>query len=293
MKIALHGRKFSADCHAFIMQLMEVLTGYDVMLFVYAPFLTFLQKELQLSLPNARAFSDAQSLPKDIACFINIGGDGTFLESMALIHDSGIPTIGINLGKLGFLANISYNDIKDSISAILEGHYQIEERSLLQIISDTLPVSIYPYALNEAGIQRHNPAIIGVRVKLDNELLPTYWSDGLLVATPTGSTAYSMSVGGPIVMPEAKNFILAPIAPHNLNVRPLVIPDTATLEIAVSARKGNIFLTIDNQPEVEIPSGFQFIIRKAPFSLRFIRLNSNRFFTSLQEKLAWGIDKRN
>ena len=292
MKIALHGRKFNAGSQAFIAQLMEALAGHDIALFVYEPFLTFLQKELRLSIPNARAFSDAHSLPADTACFINIGGDGTFLESMALIHDSGIPAIGINLGRLGFLANVSFDNIKDSVGAILKGNYQLEERSLLQIMSGNLPADIYPYALNEVGIQRQKPAMIGVQVKLDNELLPTYWSDGLLVATPTGSTAYSMSVGGPIVMPEAKNLIIAPIAPHNLNVRPLIIHDTATLEITVFARKGNIFLTIDNQ-EVEIPSGFQFSVQKAPFLLRFIRLNNNSFFTSLQEKLAWGIDKRN
>ncbi len=292
MNIALHGRKFSSDCLPFVEQLMEALAACKTTLFVYEPFLRFLRSELQMTLPEVRSFSNDNTLPKDTACFFNIGGDGTFLESMALIRDSGIPTVGINLGKLGFLANVSYSDIKDSVRAIVERNYMLEERALLQVESDILPKHIYPYALNEIGIQRHHPAMIGVRVKVNSEELPTYWSDGLLVATPTGSTAYAMSVGGPIVMPNANNFIIAPISPHNLNVRPLVIPDNSVLELSVSARKGKAFFTIDNQ-EIEIPSGSRVIAQKAPFALRFIRLHGNSFFATLHEKLAWGTDKRN
>ena len=292
MKIALHGRKFDPDYRLFMAQLVEELSAFDVSLCIYEPLLSFMQNELHISLPMAHSFSSTEKLPNDTHCLINIGGDGTFLDSMSLIHDSGIPVVGVNLGRLGFLANVSFENITESIEAILTGKYTIEDRSILQIQADILPNDIYPYALNEVGIQHHTPSMISISVKINNEKLPTYWSDGLLVATPTGSTAYALSVGGPIMTPDAKNFIIAPIAPHNLNVRPMVIPDTAVLEISVFARKDNAFLTFDRQ-ELEVPSGTKLTVKKAPFSLRFIRLNGNSFFTTLHEKLAWGIDKRN
>ncbi|MDR3133173.1 MAG: NAD kinase [Prevotellaceae bacterium] len=290
MKIALYGRAFTTDLSAQVHSAITLLRARAVAFSIYRPFYDFLQQAYDLTIPDAVTFDGLP--PEGTACLVSIGGDGTLLGSLQHVRDSGIPVIGINQGRLGFLSAASLEAFPQVLEAILGKKYTIENRTLLAVKGAILPGTVYPYALNEIGIQRHSPAMIGVHVQLDGEKLPTYWSDGLLVATPTGSTAYSMSVGGPIVVPQSKSFIISPIAPHNLNVRSLVISDDTLLDITVETRDSNAFLTIDNQL-IEINSGARFTVGKAGFTLRIIRLHGSNFFNTMRDKLSWGRDNRN
>ena len=219
---------------------------------------------------------------------VSVGGDGTFLSSLRLVRDSGIPVLGVNLGRLGFL---SENRPEAALGAILSGDYRIEDRSVLKAEAG-LPADFWPYALNEITVSRKGAAMLGVDVAIDGVTLPTYWADGLIVATSSGSTAYSLSVGGPIVMPDSKVLIVSPIAPHNLNVRPLVIPDTSVLELSFRAREKTLDFTVDNRT-YEIDAGKRIRVSLAQFSLKRVRLKNSNFINALTGKLYWGEDLRN
>lgn len=225
--------------------------------------------------------------------FVSVGGDGTFLSSAAMIGSRGIPVLGVNLGRLGFL---SENTPDEVVGEVLAGKYTIEERTLLKAVfagagAESLE-DLYPYALNEITLHRAGPAMLGVDVSIDDNPLPTYWADGLLVATSSGSTAYSLSVGGPIVMPESKVLIVSPISPHNLNVRPLVVPDTSRISLSLRARDEKVFLTVDNR-SLEVPKGLRMEVSMAQFSLKRVRLYGSNFIKALTSKLFWGEDIRN
>lgn len=224
---------------------------------------------------------------------MSVGGDGTFLSSAALAGDSGVPVLGVNLGRLGFL---SENRPESVAEAILSGAYTIEDRALLDVslsrATGCVDIDSWPFALNETTVHRSGAAMLGVDVSLDGVLLPTYWADGLLVATSSGSTAYSLSVGGPIVVPESKVLIISPIASHNLNVRPLVVPDTSRIVLRLKARDSKVLLTLDNRT-VEIDPDMEISISMARFSLKRVRLNSSNFINALTGKLFWGEDIRN
>ena len=290
MKIALYGRGFTTNCSAQFNELIALLQARNVALSFYRPFYDFLQDACHLEVSSVETFETTP--PAETDCLLSIGGDGTFLRSLQHVRDSAIPVAGINFGRLGFLSAASFDDLPKTIDAILDKKYNIEERSLLEVKSDILPSDIFAYALNEVGVQRRSPAMISVHVQLNDDSLPTYWADGLLIATPTGSTAYSMSVGGPIMSPTTKSFVLSPIAPHNLNIRSLVISDDTVLSITAESRDDTVFLTIDNQL-IEIPSGTKIGIQKAPFNFHIIRLHGSNFFNTICEKLSWGKDSRN
>lgn len=227
-------------------------------------------------------------LREDTDWVLSIGGDGTFLSAATKVGEREIPILGINLGRIGFL---SENSPKDAIEKLLAGAYSIEERSLLKVEAPSVDIS-WPYALNEVGVLRKGAAVLGVDVKVDGVKLPTYWADGLLVATSSGSTAYSLSVGGPIVMPQAKVWILSPVAPHNLNMRPLVIPDGSSLQLSFSAREDSLRLSLDNRYYL-LDAGAKIQVSKAPFMLKRVRLDGSNFFGALTDKLHWGDDLRN
>lgn len=236
---------------------------------------------------------DGGSLREETDLVLSVGGDGTFLSVAMLVADLGVPVVGVNLGRLGFL---SENRPEDVAQAILSQDYTIEERSLLKA-SLSAPcgnpsIDGWPYALNEVAVHRSGAAMLGVDVCLDGKWLPTYWADGLIVSTSSGSTAYSLSVGGPIVLPQSKVLILAPIAPHNLNIRPLVIPDSSEVHLRVHSRDGKAIFTIDNRT-VELPEGLEITVSLAHFSLRRVRFNNSDFINALTEKLFWGEDVRN
>jgi NAD+ kinase len=227
----------------------------------------------------------------DTDMLLSVGGDGTFLYSSKLVIDLGIPVAGVNLGRVGFL---SENRPEDVAKALLSGEYSIEDRAVLKAVASPSDASSYvwDYAFNEITVHRTGAAMLGVDVDLDGIKLPTYWADGLVISTSSGSTAYSLSVGGPIVLPESKVLLISPIAPHNLNIRPLVVPDSSTLTLKMHSRDGKFALTADNRT-VEVTEDVEVKIKVAQFSLRRVRLNNSNFINALTEKLFWGEDVRN
>ncbi|MBR6001278.1 MAG: NAD(+)/NADH kinase [Bacteroidales bacterium] len=233
--------------------------------------------------------SVAEDLLSGTDMLLSVGGDGTFLSAAKRVGDSGIPVMGVNLGRLGFL---SENSPEDVLAALSSGDWTVEERELLHLRGKDVPADMYPCVLNEVALHRRGAAMLGIKVKVDGTALPTYWADGLLIATSSGSTAYSLSVGGPICAPEAKVLIIAPIAPHNMNVRPLIVPDSAVVSISTISRDGEIMLSADNR-SATVPSGGEFTVSLAQFSLRRVRLGKESFVRALTSKLYWGGDVRN
>lgn len=224
---------------------------------------------------------------------LSIGGDGTFLSAAALVGNLGIPVLGINLGRLGFLSENGPEQVAD---AVLNGNYSVEDRALLEakpsFLTGCQDVDSWPFALNEVTVHRIGAAMLGVDVSIDGDALPTYWADGLIVATSSGSTAYSLSVGGPIVLPESRVLIISPISPHNLNVRPLIVPYSAKIGISLQSRDRSVMFTLDNRM-VEADASLGLDVSLAQFSLRRVRLNGSNFINALTSKLFWGEDIRN
>lgn len=232
-----------------------------------------------------------EDLHEDTDMILSIGGDGTFLSTAAMVADKGIPVIGVNMGRLGFL---SENRPEDVASALASGEYTIENRAMLQVHSsneDDIPLECRN-ALNEMAVHRNGPSMLEVEASIDGIQLPAYWADGLVISTSSGSTAYSLSVGGPIVLPEAKVLIVSPIAPHNLNVRPLVVPDTSRIKLRMNSRDGEFVFSSDNR-SVRMRAGAEVIVSVAQFSLKRVRLNRSNFINALTQKLFWGEDVRN
>lgn len=247
----------------------------------------------KLSAAGCILYRIEKALQEDTALVMSVGGDGTFLSASKLVADSGVPVIGVNLGRLGFL---SENKAEDVAEALLNKDYSIENRTLLfaSLKKGCLCEGdgFWPYALNEVTVHRSGAAVLGIKVAVDGSPLPTYWADGLLVATASGSTAYSLSVGGPICLPDAKVLVIAPIAPHNLNVRPLVVPDTSIVDISIESRDKSAVLTMDNRTVMTEPF-CSLSISMAQFSLKRIRLAKSNFVKALTSKLFWGEDVRN
>lgn len=243
------------------------------------------------------------SLPADTSLLVTLGGDGTFLEALPLLQGQAIPVTGINFGRLGFLAGSPPEFLEQLIDCFRRGQYEERHHTVVTLEAtgvasqaEGMPGAVlhalYPYALNEVSIQRLGPAMLEMDVKVNGRLLTTYRGDGLIAATPTGSTAYSLSVGGPVVFPQARVLTVSPISPHNLNVRPVVLPDNVRLDICVHSRSGRALLALDNR-SVEVPDGFSFAIKKAPYVLTTLSFEENDFLSTLREKLLWGFDIRN
>ena len=237
-------------------------------------------------------FFSHEDLPSDTGLFLSLGGDGTFLQSLTFVRDRGIPVAGVNFGRLGFLTTARADDAGDWIDDMLAGRFQVEERSLLRVTCADMPEGFYPFALNEVSLQRRGAGMLSVHVRIDGRELPAYWSDGLVVATPTGSTAYNLSVGGPIVMPSSEVMVIAPIAPHNLNVRPLVVPMSSCVELCFESRSGEALLVVDNRP-FQIGAGVAVSLARGRYGLRYASFSHNSFIGALRSKLLWGEDRRN
>lgn len=225
---------------------------------------------------------------------LSLGGDGTMLAAVSIVRDSDIPIAGINFGRLGFLANIPKTDIQQAMDQILAGNYSTQERALLSVsATDTELFGGENFALNDITVFRFDTSsMITIDAQLDGELLNSYWSDGLIIATPTGSTAYSLSCGGPIMMPGSGNFVITPISPHNLNVRPIVVSENMQLTLKIESRTQQFILSCDSRSQT-LPISTELLIQKAPFTAKLIRLESDAYFGTLREKLLWGMDVRN
>ena len=226
---------------------------------------------------------------------LTVGGDGTILRAVTFIRNSDIPIVGINTGRLGFLATVQKDGIKYAIGQLLKQNYKIKERTLLSVTTSPKIKSLKSlnFALNEVSVSRKNTAsMITIETLIDDEYLTSYWSDGLIISTPTGSTGYSLSCGGPIITPQAKSFALTPIAPHNLNARPIVIPDDTIIKLKISGRENEFFLSLDSRI-TSINCNTEIFVQKANFNLKMVQINDQTFIKTLREKLLWGQDTRN
>jgi len=292
MKIAIYGKSFNEGFDESIRLLFNKLSSRKVETYFYANFAHYLQAEKGIEVHASGIFDSYLSLDNTMDCMLSIGGDGTFLETVAIVGDKNIPIIGFNVGRLGFLSNIAKEDIIESIDAILEKRTSIQERTLLEVDSGGLLFGNIRYAFNEITIQKTHTSMISVHVWVNGEFLNSYYADGLIVSTPSGSTAYSLSVGGPIMTPDSGTFIISPITPHNLAVRPIILPDTC--EITLKAESRDNILQASSDYLSEVYSGkLELKLRKAPFTVKILRLDSNSFFNTLRNKLLWGADKRN
>lgn len=294
MKVALYGKQIERLCYPRLKTLVETLSSHPVELLCCGELQAVFQELGLLSL--TRAVGAPHQLPSDTDLFLSLGGDGTFLAALTWVQDRNIPVAGINFGHLGFLTTVQLAEPSDDarwIKELLQGHYRIDERFLLQVNSSAALGTLYPYALNEVSLQRHRPQMMGIHLTIDEAELPPFQADGLLISTSTGSTAYSLSVGGPILLPGTGGIILSPIAPHNLNVRPLIVPYTSRIRVRLSLRAGasEVALTADNR-SVPFPDGTALEVTRAPFSLRRVSLSGDEFISALREKLFWGMDRR-
>jgi NAD+ kinase len=289
MKVAVYGRNImtSIDNYLSVLNLFKV---NNCELFIYSEFAKFLSEKTN-DFSACQTFLRAEELTKDFEFIVSLGGDGTFLEAARFIRKNNIPIIGINTGSLGFLASVSIDEIDSVLKEILNNEYKIERRTLIEVVA-TNNKHITACALNEITLQRKMPALISTTVDINGERLSQYWSDGLIIATPTGSTAYSMSVGGPIIVPNASNFLISPIAPHNLAIRPFVISDDVQIKIKLQTRGDKAMLTVDNKM-FEVESGMEFIVKKSQFFVNILKPNSVNFYKTLRNKLMWGYDIRN
>lgn len=293
MNVALYSRAFKPEDLPVWHTLTAALDSHHIDYCLYEDLASTLTDH-QLQVTDHPIFHDHASLLVQAPdAFICLGGDGTFLNALTLVRDSNIPLIGINLGRLGFLAGIEERQIGDAVRDFVDGRYDLEERALLQLESSDPLFGDCPYALNDFTIlKRDTSSMITIDAYMNGDFMNTYWADGLIVATPTGSTGYSLSSGGPIVFPTSGNFVVSPVAPHNLGVRPIVIPDGAVLSFEVKGRTDSFLCTLDSRFATITPE-HQIAIRKASFSLRLIQFHGYSFLSTMREKLAWGRDLRN
>lgn len=292
MKIALYGRSSNDNTSEYIQNLFHKLNEYKTEIIVYEPFYKFIKQKLDL-VGNIKTFSSHSDLKDKVDVVFSLGGDGTFLETLAFVRNSGIPILGINTGRLGFLANVAKTEINEAIEALMNKKFSIEKRSLLNVSGPKNIFGEVNYGLNELTVlKKDTSAMITINAYINGDYLNSYFADGLIIATPTGSTAYSLSCGGPLVMPNSENFVITPIAPHNLNVRPLVISDNNIITLKVEGRTPNFLVTLDSKSEV-LESNIELTIKKADFSVNLIKLENQSFFTTMRNKLLWGLDKRN
>jgi NAD+ kinase len=294
MKIGIYGQFYHKNSETHIQSILDVLQSKDVEIVIEENFLA-LMKENQSFHTDLSALGTFTKLDQSYAFFFSIGGDGTLLKSITFVRDLNIPIVGVNTGRLGFLATIQKEDVASSITEILEGNYYISERSLLAIETNPSHDEITPlnFALNEVAVNRRNTtSMIKVETTINGEYLTSYWSDGLIISTPTGSTGYSLSCGGPVIEPSNESIILTPIAPHNLNVRPLIIPDNSIVTLKVSGREDSHLVSLDSRI-LTLKNETIITVKKAPFTIKFVQLMEESFIKTLRKKLLWGEDKRN
>ena len=293
MKIAIYGQSPDKISKNIFLELLNISKNEGIILFIEEKYNTILLKKSKIS-HNHKLFSSHNDLDSSIDLMITIGGDGTLLRSITFVRDLGIPIIGINTGRLGFLATLNQEILNVELKKILKAEFDIEERSLLEVsIGNNQNFSDFNFALNEVSVGRKNTtSMIEIKTILDGEYLNTYWADGLIVSTPTGSTGYSLSCGGPIMTPSSQTFSITPIAPHNLNARPLVISDEIKIELSVEGREKSHLLSLDSQI-ISLKNNVKIFIKKANYKVKLASISNNSFYKTLRNKLLWGEDRRN
>jgi NAD+ kinase len=288
--IALFGKTLHPQNVIFVQEIIDYLTKLGLPFAIEKNYGELIKDRVNFA---CETFSDFDEVRSKTEILISLGGDGTILEALTFIKNTQTPILGINFGRLGFLANVGKEQIHQAIDIVARGKYLIDKRSLLELNSNKSLFGNMNFALNEMTIQRKDQSsMITVKTFLNGELLNAYWADGLIISTPTGSTGYSLSCGGPILYPTSGNFVITPVAPHNLNVRPIVVSDDVILSFEVSGRGNSFLCTLDSRFET-IDSSYQIAIKKAPFTANLVRLTDMNFISSLKNKLNWGIDQRN
>jgi NAD+ kinase len=295
MLVAIHGRPFKEDNNIRVQQLFHELFKHKVSVIINESFYAFLvgkHIDIPHNLPTFNSINDIYS-NSAIDLFISVGGDGTLLETVTFIGDLEIPILGINTGRLGFLATTPREEIEWAVEDLIKGNFKITERSLIRLISDQNLFENKNYALNEFAImKRDSSSMITIHTYIDGEFLNSYWGDGLVISTPTGSTGYSLSCGGPLVHPKSETFIIAPISPHNLNMRPLIVPNTSQLSFEIEGRDNNYLLSLDSRSKI-VSSNIKLGIKKEEFTVKLVELRNYNYYKTLRNKLNWGLDTRN
>jgi len=291
MKIAIYSRGLGDDIKSQLSILLAELQRHDIRILLYAPL-----AEYDLTIhnnTNIDFFTGAHDLDNSIDCLISLGGDGTILDTVTLVRDKGIPVLGVNFGRLGFLASVSKEELTTAVDALVNRTYVIDRRSLIHLDADPALFDETPFGLNEFAIHKRDTSpMIKIHTYLNGEFLNSYWADGLIVSTPTGSTGYNMSCGGPIVFPESSSFVITPVAPHNLNVRSIVVPDNNIISFEIEGRADQFICVLDARREI-VNKDVQLAVRKEKFKMNLLLLNENNFLSTLRTKLTWGLDKRN
>ena len=292
MRIALFGTPCSEQFTKYIQHLVNRLESKNTTLLIYEDYLSFLEGKVKFQNPP-EAFDSHESLKQNTDFLFSIGGDGTLLGAVTLVRNSNIPILGINTGRLGFISSISIDQLEAAINDVLKKKYEIKKRTLLCLETKNKLFGDVNYALNEvAVVKKDTSSMIRIDAFLDDEFLNSYWADGLVIATPTGSTGYSLSCGGPIIIPGSENIVITPIAPHNLNVRPIVLSDENIIKLKVADKDQLALVSLDSRFRA-FDSSNSLIIKKADFKINLIEPQSHSFISTIRSKLMWGIDKRN
>ncbi|WP_420316958.1 NAD kinase [Ekhidna sp.] len=285
-KIALHGLTLEPNSEKYLSQIIDRLNKEGVEIWV-----TTLFKSRNGQIEDCKNVID--EITTDFHAVFSLGGDGTFLETLLWVGKTEVPILGINMGRLGFLASIAKEYIKESLYLFFKGNFEVESRALISLETNLDLFNGKTYALNECAILRKDTsAMIMVKCYINNQYLNTYWADGLMVSTPTGSTGYSLSCGGPLMMPDSKDFVITPVSPHNLNVRPLIVSDDSELRFEIESRNRSFLISLDSRSET-IESDVNIVVKKAPFRAKLIKIEGINFPDTIRNKLGWGFDKRN
>lgn len=292
MKVAIYSRGLDIEQENPLLILLEELNRHETEILLFNTL--FEQFNIPQALCNKiQQFSGYEDLGESVDCVISLGGDGTMLDTITLIREKNIPVLGINFGRLGFLASISREELSTAVDALVNHTFIIDKRTLIHLDSNTPLFDDSPFALNEFTIHKKDTSpMIKIHTYMNGEFLNTYWADGLIVSTPTGSTGYNLSCNGPILFPDSSSLVITPICPHNLNVRSIVIPDNNIISFEVEGRADEFIVAMDARREL-VPKSVQLAVRKEAFNISLIRLNENTFLSTLRTKLTWGLDKRN
>lgn len=293
MQVAIFSQVFKPKDEPYVQQLFDVLYQRGIAAYVYAPYLESLKGQIQFKM-NVGSFEGHTDFKmRSFDYLITLGGDGTMLAAVTHVRDSNVPILGINLGRLGFMATVGKSKIDEAIDQLIKGQIHLVNRRTLHLESDPSLFGSMPFALNDFTIlKRDTSSMISIHCFINGSYMNTYWADGIILATPTGSTGYSLSCGGPIVFPDSNNFVLTPVAPHNLNVRPLVLSDNSVISFEVEGRADNFLCTLDSRFEV-ITSEHQIAIRRGDFNINLVQLKDEGFLDTIRKKLTWGADLRN
>ncbi len=292
MRVAIYSRIIGTEPDPFFEKVLTPLENMGAEVLIHKPLYEFIGPTLSKT-NTFKTFNDHSDLNENVDFLFSIGGDGTLLDTLDFVRDSGIPIVGINTGRLGFLAGVSKDSICSAIESLEKGHYSLDKRALLRLETSIDLFGKVNYGLNELTIHKmETSSMMNIHTYLNGEYLNTYWADGLIIATPTGSTGYSLSCGGPIMMPQSENFVITPIAPHNLNVRPIVVSDKSVITLELEGRSQYFMASLDSR-SVTIPSTVQLAVRKESFCVNLIRMSNDNFLKTIREKLSWGKDSRN